>query len=742
MIIEELKIGRFAAFENKTFNFTQGINLIEGENESGKSTIAECIRFIFYGNREDDQSQTPRQGYLILSCEKGRFKVERSFAYSGGVPDMRVTITDLQINAPLKGKDPGAMFLGVSADIFERSCFFGQFGQRNVGGQALSCALENMLSTADEQINAEKSAELLEGEIVRLSGERGEEQGSIPQLEQKKALLKERYDRAVEMEADHKRTGESLQENKKKIEGNRAALEECKAQLGHSDALHRLEHIKRAKLAEDALTECRNQLTEAREECARNGFLPDGSYVKQLRSLLEKGRRYEAAIGEKKEEYALLKSEYERTPKPEGGKEGELLEKVATASATVAANKNYLIISVAAAGLLLLMTLLLFIFKVVAAAVVFLLLMLSSCGVAAFFFLRMKKAKEEEQALYASAGAGNREELAKAVEEWARLTERLSGIERQMEECARKRGKAEEERAAVLNDAGLLAERWGEKCTSVSALDSLYTAAAEVHERISSLEDAEKQANVEYAGLRTEYTTEEVKALIERVKAEGSKPPLSPEEYKKVTMKVNFYDQTSRALEERTAKQEAHLLELEGQMEDRHLLYRELTEVEEALANARERLERLKLAKQALLLAVERMRAKILPGIMEEASDFLSGASAGRYTALLTGEDFSLRVIDGKTGKERPIEELSAAMGDLCYIALRISLTSGLYGDEQAMMVFDESFTHLDDLRLASLFMTLARTAEEKGLQIFFMTCRKREAALFEKIARVNRISL
>ena len=54
MIIEELKIGRFAAFENKTFNFAQGINLIEGENESGKSTLlkAECfllldLRLIF-----------------------------------------------------------------------------------------------------------------------------------------------------------------------------------------------------------------------------------------------------------------------------------------------------------------------------------------------------------------------------------------------------------------------------------------------------------------------------------------------------------------------------------------------------------------------------------------------------------------------------------------------------------------------------------------------------------------------
>ncbi len=40
------------------------------------------------------------------------------------------------------------------------------------------------------------------------------------------------------------------------------------------------------------------------------------------------------------------------------------------------------------------------------------------------------------------------------------------------------------------------------------------------------------------------------------------------------------------------------------------------------------------------------------------------------------------------------------------------------------------------------IFMTLARSAQEQGKQIFFMTCRKREAALFEKIAKVNKISL
>ena len=43
------------------------------------------------------------------------------------------------------------------------------------------------------------------------------------------------------------------------------------------------------------------------------------------------------------------------------------------------------------------------------------------------------------------------------------------------------------------------------------------------------------------------------KLLLEKI---GEKTEiLSFEEYKKITMKVNFYDQTSRALDDRTAKQ-------------------------------------------------------------------------------------------------------------------------------------------------------------------------------------------
>ena len=744
MIIEELKIGKFAGFENKTFNFTQGINLIEGENESGKSSIAEFIRFIFYGVKDEIQSENaPLYGYLVLSCGKGRFRIERSFAMNGDLPDGRVTIIDLQINAPLKGRDPAAMFLGVPADIFERSCFFSQFGARDVGGRALSAALENMLSSADEQINAEKSAEQLSLAIALLKGEEGEDgaqEQSLPMLLKEKEELSARHERAVSMEQEYRRTAESYAENKKKVEGNKKALEECRALLGHSDALQKLERIKRANEAKERLEACRSKLEELKTAATENDFLPDTVYVKNIRALAEKCRRHEEAALEKKQEYTLQKEEYDGIPQPPSGREGALLEKVAKAGADAQMHNNYFLFCLAGAGLFLLLTLLFAVLKVVAGAIITAVLAVAA-GVGAV--LQKRKAQEKENALYALAGAENREGLARAVEEWARCTERRAGLEKQMEETLRKQEKAEQERNATLAEGAQMAAQWGKPCGTVESLTLLAKHAQTLVEHLGALENEEKQLRLEYADWQISYTPQELQGLIDTVRAMSTREQLPPEEYKKVKMKVNFYDQTSRALEERMAKQERQMAELEETMEDRHLLAHRLKMLEERITKTEERIRVLTLARDAILAAVSSMREKILPGILEDASAFLEAASAGRYTGLLTNEAFALSVKDGKTGEQKKVEQLSAAMGDLAYISLRMAVTRRLYGEkEPLLMVFDESFTHLDDLHLASLFMALAERSGQWDLQIFFMTCRKREAALLEKIAKVNKISL
>ena len=49
MIIEKIEIESYAAIKNLTLSLSDGINVIEGSNESGKSSIADFIKFVLYG---------------------------------------------------------------------------------------------------------------------------------------------------------------------------------------------------------------------------------------------------------------------------------------------------------------------------------------------------------------------------------------------------------------------------------------------------------------------------------------------------------------------------------------------------------------------------------------------------------------------------------------------------------------------------------------------------------------------
>lgn len=49
MKITKIKISSFGALREREFSFSDGINLVEGENEAGKTSLAMFIKFAFYG---------------------------------------------------------------------------------------------------------------------------------------------------------------------------------------------------------------------------------------------------------------------------------------------------------------------------------------------------------------------------------------------------------------------------------------------------------------------------------------------------------------------------------------------------------------------------------------------------------------------------------------------------------------------------------------------------------------------
>ena len=71
---------------------------------------------------------------------------------------------------------------------------------------------------------------------------------------------------------------------------------------------------------------------------------------------------------------------------------------------------------------------------------------------------------------------------------------------------------------------------------------------------------------------------------------------------------------------------------------------------------------------------------------------------------------------------------LSRGTSDLSYIALRISIAKELFGTESPIMVFDESFAHIDRARTEAAFRLLG------GNQYVILTCRSDDTEAAAKI--------
>ena len=69
MIIKELYIAEFGAIKNKKIEFGDEnmLNVIYGENESGKSTVFLFIKFMLYGLQRKAQTNTERERSLSWS---------------------------------------------------------------------------------------------------------------------------------------------------------------------------------------------------------------------------------------------------------------------------------------------------------------------------------------------------------------------------------------------------------------------------------------------------------------------------------------------------------------------------------------------------------------------------------------------------------------------------------------------------------------------------------------------------
>ena len=177
--ITRLELVGFGQFRGRTIRFGEGLNLVEGENEAGKSTLQAFLTGMFYGffqpaaRRRSYTSHQERykpwdggsyRGVLVCRCGERVFRIERSFDRE----NESVRVFDEQTGEDCTQEFPyhpvtrqaqvGETLLGMSKTAFTNTASIAQLGCGSIAQEAgfaaeLGDRLVSMAKTADANLS-------------------------------------------------------------------------------------------------------------------------------------------------------------------------------------------------------------------------------------------------------------------------------------------------------------------------------------------------------------------------------------------------------------------------------------------------------------------------------------------------------------------------------------------------------------------------------------------------------------
>ena len=187
MRIEKIYMESFMGKKDFTLTLAPGVNILEGDNESGKTTVADFIRFMLYGasSKGIGGALSERQrflgfgesafgGYMELSAHGTRYRIDRRITATAAGFRESLQVSDLATKTQvLKGENAGDALLGVPETVFSRTAYITQADGAYSGGEELGAAIENLLFSADETVSTEKAVKKLDALRVSLLHKNG-----------------------------------------------------------------------------------------------------------------------------------------------------------------------------------------------------------------------------------------------------------------------------------------------------------------------------------------------------------------------------------------------------------------------------------------------------------------------------------------------------------------------------------------------------------------------------------------
>ena len=309
MQIQKLTIDEYGALKNRTFTLHSGINIIEGDNESGKSTVLSFIRFMLYGMpRKSAGNITERDRGISWSGgvaggsmevtvpdktgEIRSYRIERHGQLRGAAGHENYAETSKIIDLAtgdevFEGQEPGKALLGISQETFVSTACIRQLECASVDGVGVNASIENLLFAANEGINTEKAVGKLD-DIRKTLLHKNEKGGLLFELEAEKLILEDKLAHAKEV-AETIVAKEAVVEATAALEAEiGATLRDCEDALSLRENCAVLCRFDELHKQEETLAAWEDALEKLRTQKGYDGPLPTRNTILETQSIERK----------------------------------------------------------------------------------------------------------------------------------------------------------------------------------------------------------------------------------------------------------------------------------------------------------------------------------------------------------------------------------------------------------------------------------------------------------------------
>ena len=758
MIIEKIVIKSFGRITDMTMEFSDKINVIEGENESGKSTIAAFIRYMLYGFTDDGAELSERkkrinwdlgvaQGSMYVRVKGKRYLISRTTAPTDSSDRTtyreEASIIDVETGAPAFGKLPaGEVFFGVDSSLFDNTAFIGSIGDHGINEGSVKESIENIIFSGSETVNKQRAAARLTDKMQALLHEGGGA-GAIIDLMNKEKSLSERL---VACNIDNKTILEKEAELHV-IKSRRSGAEERQAQLHELDNSYNnamlIQTFDQLHVLEQESDEKNIFYNQFIEEHTRAGYCPDESYLTDLVVARKGLNEAYYAVGDAQEVYSAQKTAIGITREIEGAinRSDELGgEEEITYSATALWKRSIRDMALAIVCALLVLTA--GVFEIAVASnpamlggkIAMGILGVLALGGGGFFLFDMLKSHKELRALEDEFDTSTFEDLKGKLDVIAEARGKRDAMAVATESARLALVKAQDRHVNAQRELATLIQRWGEE-PPTSEIDAFLD---RLENDVKTFLDKKRELYDDKTN--TEIAVKEIRRNLadkSEIDVRAQVPPL----LRKALTNVK-HDEIINGIADAKAKVaeedklafdiENELAVLKARAGDPGAYYSRIEAISSRREDMQNRHKAYFVALNAINTASENLRAEISPRLGEYATHLMEIMTDKKYTSFDVSDGLKVSFADGD-GNNKSIDFLSGGTRDMAYIAVRAALIDMLYG-EKPPICFDESFAHQDNLRARAMMKAIGHLADSEGCQSFIFTCRGREAALATEI--------